>query len=211
VPSGPEKSQIYFVDIPGSRQSVIFIGYPAISRSNPDFIRTDFINYRLGGAFSSILMQILREQKGFTYGARSSFQEMKSVAPFVASSSVRSDATLESVKIFKEEMEKYRNGISEEDLQFIKNYMIRSNALRFETNSALVDMLSTMSKYGLSDNYVKQEEVLIKNMTIEEHKAITQKYIVPDRMYYLIVGDAATQMKPLEKIGFGKPILIENN
>jgi len=211
VPSGPEKSQIYFVDIPGSRQSVIFIGYPAISRSNPDFIRTDFINYRLGGAFSSILMQILREQKGFTYGARSSFQEMKSIAPFVASSSVRSDATLESVKIFKEEMEKYRNGISEEDLQFIKNYMIRSNALRFETNSALVDMLSTMSKYGLSDNYIKEEEVLIKTMTVEEHKTITQKYIVPDRMYYVIVGDAATQMKPLEKIGFGKPVLIEKN
>ena len=46
-------------------------------------------------------------------------------------------------------------------------------------------------------------------MTLEEHKAITQKYIVPDRMYYVVVGDAATQMKPLEKIGFGKPVLLK--
>jgi zinc protease len=49
----------------------------------------------------------------------------------------------------------------------------------------------------------------MKNMTVEEHRLITDKYIIPDRMYYVVVGDAATQMKPLEKIGFGKPVLID--
>jgi zinc protease len=209
IPANPEKSQIYFVDIPGSRQSVIFIGYLALTRDNPDYVKADFINYRLGGAFTSIFNQILREEKGFTYGASSYFQEMKVIAPFVASTSVRSDATFESVKIFKDEMEKYRNGISENDLQFIKNCMILSNALRFETNGSLVGMLSTMAKYGLPDNYIKNEENVIKGMTLEEHKAITDKYIIPDKMYYVIVGDASTQMKQLEKIGFGKPILVK--
>lgn len=209
LPANPEKSKIYFVDIPGSRQSVIYIGYLALSRDNPDFVRADFINYRLGGAFTSIFNQILREQKGFTYGASSSFMEQKVIAPFVASTSVRSDATFETVKIFKEEMEKYRNGISQGDLRFIQNCMIRSNALRFETNGSLVEMLFTMSKYGFPDDYVKKEENIIKDITIEEHKAITDKYIVSDKMFYVVVGDAATQMKPLEKIGFGKPILIK--
>ena len=209
ITQGPEKSQIYFVDIPGSRQSVIYIGYLALSRENPDYVKADFINYRLGGAFTSILNQILREEKGFTYGASSYFQELKVIAPFIAASSVRSDATLESVKIFKDEMEKYRDGISESDLQFIKNCMIRSNALRFETNGSLVGMLATMTKYGLPDDYIKKDEDIMKNITLEEHKAITDKYIVPDRMYYVIVGDAATQMKQLEKIGFGKPILVK--
>ena len=134
---------------------------------------------------------------------------MKTRAPFVAATSVRSDATFESLKIIKDEMEKYRNGISENDLQFIKDAMIFSNALRFETNRALVGMLSTMTKYGLPPDYIKQEENVIKGMTVEEHKAITDKYIVPDKMYYVIVGDAATQMKPLEKIGFGKPVLVK--
>jgi zinc protease len=87
--------------------------------------------------------------------------------------------------------------------------MIRSNALRFETNDALVNMLSTMGRYGLPEDYIKREEDVIKTMTVEEHKAITGKYIVPDKMYYVVVGDAATQLKPLEKIGFGKPVLIE--
>ena len=126
IPEGPAKSQIYFVDIPGSRQSVINLGYLAISRSDPDYVKADFINYRLGGAFTSIFNQILREEKGFTYGASSYFGEMKTKAPFAASTSVRSDATFESVSIFKKEMENYRKGISENDLQFIKNCMIRS-------------------------------------------------------------------------------------
>jgi zinc protease len=209
IPKNPEKSQIYFVDIPGSRQSVIYIGYLALSRNDPDYVKADFVNYKLGGAFSAILNQILREEKGYTYGASSYFQEMKVKAPFVAATSVRSDATFESVKIIKDEMEKYRNGINENDLQFIKNSMILSNALRFETNGSLVEMLSTMSKYGLPDDYIKEDENVIKNMTIEEHKAITDKYIIPDKMYYVIVGDAKTQIKPLEKIGFGKPILVK--
>jgi zinc protease len=209
VPPNPEKSVINFVDIPGSRQSVIYIGYLALSRDNPDYVRTDFINYRLGGAFTSILNQILREEKGYTYGAYSYFMEQRVIAPFIASTSVRTDATYESVKIFKDEMEKYRDGISESDLQFIKNCMIRSNALRFETNGSLVGMLFTMSKYDLPDDYIKKEEDIIKNITLEEHKAITDKYIVPDKMFYVIVGDATTQMKPLEKIGFGKPVLVK--
>jgi zinc protease len=66
-----------------------------------------------------------------------------------------------------------------------------------------------MSKYGLPEDFIKKDENTIKNITLEEHKAITDKYIVPDKMYYVIVGDAATQMKQLEKIGFGKPILVK--
>jgi zinc protease len=208
VPPVPEKSQIYFYDMPGSGQSIINIGYLALSRNNPDYPKADFVNYRLGGNFSSILNQILREQKGFTYGASSYFQEMKNPAPFVASSMVRSDATLESVTIFKNEMDKYRQGISEDDLKFIKNSMIRSNALRFETNYSLVDMLSTMTKYNFPEDFIKKEEEIVRNMTIDEHKAIAQKYINPDKMYYVIVGDAATQLKQLEKAGLGKPVLI---
>ncbi len=209
VPADPDRSQIYFVDIPGSRQSVIYIGYLALSRDNPDFVKADFINYRLGGAFTSILNQILREEKGYTYGASSYFQEMKTKAPFIAASQVRSDATSESVDIFKTEMEKFRSGLSDTDLQFVKDCMIRSNALRFETNWALLGMLTTMSKYGLPDDYIKEDELVIKNITADEAKAVIDKYIIPEKMVYVVVGDAATQLKPLEKTGFGKPVLIK--
>jgi len=122
---------------------------------------------------------------------------------------VRSDATFESLKIFRDEMEKYRNGISENDIQFIKNALLRSSALNYETNDALLGMISKMAKFGLPDDYIKKEQDVIRGMTVEEHKAITEKYIVPDKMYYVVVGDAATQMKQLEKLGFGKPVLTK--
>ena len=208
VPPVPEKSQIYFVDIPGSRQSVVYAGYLAMTRNDPDWVKADFANYRMGGAFTSILNQILREEKGFTYGASSSFREMKNPAPFVIATMVRSDATLETMEIITGELRKYREGISEDELQFIKNCMIRSNALRFETNEALVSMLSYIGKYGFSDDWVRQEEDVIRNMTVEDHKAITEKYFDPGRMYYVVVGDATTQMKQLEKVGFGKPVPV---
>ena len=108
-------------------------------------------------------------------------------------------------------MEKLRNGLSETDLQFVKNCMIRSDVIRFETNDALVGMLSTMTKYGLPEDYIKQEDNVIKNMTVEDSKAIADKYVVHDKMYYVVVGDAATQAKPLEKIGFGQPILLNKD
>ena len=179
-----------------------------MTRDNPDYVKADFANYRMGGAFTSILNQILREQKGFTYGARSSFREMKNPAPFIISTSVRSDATLETMEIITGELRKYREGISEEELQFIRNSMIRSNALRFETNEAMADMLLSIGKYGFSDDWVKKEEDIIRNMTVEDHKAITQRYFDPDRMYWVVVGDGATQMKQLEKVGFGKPVPV---
>jgi zinc protease len=203
-----EHSQVYFIDIPGSKQSVIFAGYLALSRNDPDFVKAGFLNYRIGGAFTSILNQILREQKGFTYGAYSNFKEYKTIAPYYLSTMVRSDATLESLKIIKESLEKYRSGINSEDLQFTKDCLLKANALRFETLGSLTEMLTTLSKFGFADDYIQKETATIRNLTLEDYKAVAQKYIRPEKMIYLIVGDAATQMKTLENLGYGKPIKL---
>jgi len=210
VPPTPENSKIYFVDVPGAKQSVIRIGYLALARTDDDYYPATVMNYKLGGSFSGVVNMILREEKGFTYGARSGFSGSKLVGPFSASSSVRSNATLESVEIFKESMEKYREGITQEDLEFTKNALIKSNARRFETLGALLDMLRTKSAYDLPDDYIKKEEDIVKNMNFEEHKALAQKYIIPDKMIYMVVGDAETQLEPLKKVGFGDPVLIED-
>lgn len=208
VPEPVNQSKLYFVDIPGSKQSVINIGYLALSRMNPDYFPATVVNYKLGGSFSGVLNMILREEKGYTYGARSYFSEQRIIAPFIASSSVRSNATLESVEIFKTEMEKYREGISKKDLEFTKNALIKSDARRFETLGSLVGMLRSISKYNLPFDYVKKNESVIKNMSLEEHKKIARKYIIPGKMIYLVVGDAATQLTPLKTIGLGDPVLI---
>ncbi len=79
VPVAPEKSAIYFVDVPGAKQSVIYIGAPSIPRTNPDYYPAYVANYKLGGSFNGIFNLILREEKGFTYGARSNISRIEGI------------------------------------------------------------------------------------------------------------------------------------
>lgn len=204
----PQKSTIYFVDVPGAKQSVINIGHASIPRSSEDFEKANVINYKLGGSFNGNVNLILREEKGYTYGARTNFTGGKTFGTFAASSSVRTSATEESVQIFKDEIEKYRNGISEEDLQFTKDALIKSNARGFETLGSLHSMLTNISAYNLPFDYVKQEEVFIKSLTPEIHTSLANKYLEPDHMFYVVVGDAETQLPALKNIGLGDPVLL---
>jgi zinc protease len=208
VPGPPAKSQIYFVDVPGAKQSVISIGTPSIPRTNPDFYPATVANYKLGGSFNGVFNLILREEKGFTYGARSSFSGAKNYGSFIASSMVRTNSTLESVTIFKTEMEKYRKSVPQEYIDFTKSSLLKGNALRFETLGNLLGMLNIMTSYNLPADYVKQEEAFVKGLTIEKELELAKKYIDPSKMYYVVVGDAKTQLKPLEKVGLGKPVLV---
>ena len=210
LPEPPEKSAIYFVDVPGAKQSVIYIGTPSLPGTDPDFYPVSVANYKLGGSFNGIFNLILREEKGFTYGARSNFSGFENYGMFTASSMVRTNSTLESVTIFKTEMEKYRETMPQEYIDFTKDAMIKNNALKFETLGALLGMLDYMTSFNLPMDYVKQEEAYIMGLTPEKQLEVVRKYIDPSRMYYVVVGDAKTQLKPLEKVGLGKPILVKD-
>ena len=209
MPEPPATSKIYFVDVPGAKQSVINIGGVGLPESNEDYYPAYVMNYKLGGSFNGIVNLILREEKGYTYGARTGFSGGKQYGTFTASSSVRSSATGESVQIFKEEMEKYIQGIDDEGLMFTKDALIKSNARGFETLYALHGMLTDISAYDLPFDYIKREEDFVKALTGEKHKELAQKYIQPDHMYYVVVGDAETQLPALKNVGLGDPILLE--
>ncbi len=199
----PEKSKVYLVDVPGAFQSVINIGNLSIPATNPDYYSLQVMNYKLGGSFSGKVNLVLREEKGFTYGARTGYDGDEFAGTFTANASVRSSATAESVKIFNEIMKNYKNGITDEELQFTKNALLKSNALRFETLWSLIGMLQEVSTYSKPFDYVKQEEATIVGMTNDKIKELAQKYLNPDKMYYVVVGDAKTQAPELKKLKIG--------
>jgi zinc protease len=210
----PLKQQIaslYFVDFPDAKQSVIRIGNLSMAYNDPDYYPATVMNYKLGGSFSGNVNLILREEKGFTYGARTSFTGSLYPGYFVAASSVSSNSTLESVQIFINEMNKYHEGIPPSDLEFTKNALIRSNARAFETLGALRGMLNSIATYNLQFDYVKQREDFVRNFTQDQLKELAQKYIEPNSMTYLIVGDAKTQLKPLKQLGLGNPVLLDRD
>jgi zinc protease len=210
-PEPQESTALYFVDIPGSQQSQIYVGQLALPRTHPDYYATTVMNYQLGGSFNGILNMILREEKGFTYGASSGFSGALYPGTFRASSSVMSAATRESLEIFRDEMARYREGISEEDLAFTQNALTLSNTRRFETAAALRGMLGQIATYDLPFDYVAQEEEIVRTMTLERHRELAQQYLDVDRMIYLVVGDAATQLDAVRGLGLGDPILLDVN
>jgi zinc protease len=206
-----DKASLYFVDIPNAKQSVINIGYLSMARTNPDYFAATVMNYKLGGSFSGNVNLILREEKGYTYGAFTWFFGTKIKGAFTASSSVRTNTTFESVSIFREEIEKYKEGISQEDLDFTKNALIKSNARRFETQGSLLRMLQNISNYNLPEDYIAGEEEIINAMTLEQHKALANKYLDASKMGYLVIGDAATQFDKFKNAGFDEVILLDKN
>lgn len=210
IPDAPSESRIYFVDVPGAKQSVIYIGCPSIKRSDPNYYPAHVANYKLGGSFNGLFNLILREEKGFTYGARSGFNGARDYGTFYATSMVRTNSTLESVNIFKTEMEKYRENIPQEYADFTKSALLKSNARNFETLNNLLGMLNNIALYDLPIDYIKQEEAFVKGITTGKIMDLAKEYIDPARMYYVVAGDAATQLKELEKAGLGKPVLIKN-
>ena len=200
--------RLCFVDVPGARQSHIRIGYLALAYTHPDYYAAHVMNDKLGGAFDSVFNAILREEKGYTYGARSRFSGTKLPGTFTAYSAVTSAATLDSMRIFLDEMRNYRKGISGERFESTQNAILGSTARRFESMDVLLDMLNRIAAYGLPDDYIRQRETIVREMTIEQHRDLARKYIVPERMVFLVVGDAATQLKPLEELGLGPVELL---
>ncbi len=206
-----EQSKVYFYDVPNAKQSVLRFGYMALAENDPDFYPSTVMNYILGGGgFASRLTQELREGKGYTYGIRSSFTGTDIPGPFSIGSGVRTNVTYESAQLVKDILAAYPSTFTEQDLETTKSALTKGQARAFETLGAKLNMLSKISAYGWSPDYVKERTAIINDMTVEKIQELASKYANPDKMIYLVVGDAATQMDRLEQLGYGKPVLLNS-
>lgn len=210
MPSPPARSQVYFYDVPDAKQSVLRFGYPALPATNADFYPATVANYILGGGgFASQLTQQLREGKGYTYGITSGFSGSRDSGTFMIQSGVRANVTLESAQLVKSILENYGRNYSDRDLDTTKSFLIKSNARAFETAGAKLGMLENISKYGWKPDYIKGREQIVKDMTIARIRDLSAKYLDPNRMIWLFVGDAKTQLPRLKELGFGDPVLLQ--
>ena len=212
MPNAPDESTVYFYDVPGSKQSVLRLGYLAMPQTDPDFFPANVMNYILGGGgFASRLMLEVREAKGYTYGISSRFTGTQMPGTFALSSSVRTNVTLESLLLIKDIMEDYPSTFTEVDLQNTQSSLLKSNARRFETLGAKLSMLNNISSYGWEPDYMKEQEQIVREITVDDISELARTYVDPGKMIYLVVGDAETQMNRLEELGFGTPVLVNEN
>ncbi|MBR5068780.1 MAG: insulinase family protein [Bacteroidales bacterium] len=185
----------YFIDFPDSKQSYIYIIGPGKKISDPEYHELDVLNEKLGAGSAGRLFEVLRLQRGYTYGASSAFTSNLETGYFHAASSVQGSSTKESVALFKEIIDNFADDYDQEKLDGVKDSMLRSNASAFETSASLVNMLSRIRNYNLPDDYVAKEEDVVNSMTLNDIKAKAAEYLDIDDMVIVVVGDAATQLK----------------
>jgi zinc protease len=202
-------STLFFYDIPDSKQSLLRIGNISLKATDKDFYPATIANYILGGgSFASQLTQELRETKGYTYGVSSSFSGSRNTGTFEIGTGVRSNVTLESLESILNILKNYGQGFSQQDLETTKGFLIKSQARAFETASAKLGMLDNISKYGWKSDYVKDRAQIVNGMTVPKIQKLVVEYINPEKMIWLVVGDAKTQLSRLKDLGLGEPVLI---
>jgi zinc protease len=196
---------LYFIDKPGAAQSEIRIGYLGTLTYDPvgEYFERYLMNYVLGGAFNSRININLREDKGYTYGARSGFSANRLPGPFTASASVLGSATAASVVEFMNEITGYRDqGITAAELQFTKDAIGQSEALDYETPGQKASLLQQIITYNLDRDFVRQQQALINNLNTERVNALARQHLPVEDMVLLVVGDKASTWDELAALGY---------
>ena len=212
LPDAPvqEKALIYVVDKPGAAQSVINIGQIGVSRESPDYFPLQVMNSLLGGQFTSRINMNLREDKGYTYGARSGFAFRRGAGPFTASAPVQTAVTAESVIEFLKEINGVRGEVpvTQAELDYNKQSLIRRFPSGFETVDQIASQLGNVVTYDLPDTYFNDYIRRINAVSLDDVNRVANKYLTPDKMAILIVGDRKVIEPKLKEIkGLGDSIV----
>ena len=208
IKAPPERdlSTLYIVDKPGAAQSVIVVGQVGPPRSTPDYFPLLVMNTMLGGQFTSRLNLNLREDKGYTYGARTFFDFRRGRGPFAASANVQTAVTKESLFEILKELRGIRGEIpvTAAELEFSKQAIIRGFPRSFETPEHIANRLADVVLYDLPDDYFNRYIDQVSSVSREDVIRVAERYLDPSKMVMLIVGDRATiepELRTLDEVG----------
>jgi len=199
-----DKTRIYFVNKEKAPQSEIRIGYMSIPYdSDGEYYRSGIMNYQLGGNFNSRINLMLREKKGYTYGARSGFNSTLFAGPYTASAGVKAEKTDSSLMDFFNEMALYRaSGITEQELAFTKSSLGQRDALKYETPFQKAMFLQRILEYNLSKDYIAKQLAILNGMTKNDIDGLAKRYLPLEKMVVVVVGDKALLMESITKLGY---------
>ena len=198
------KTKIYLVDKPGAAQSQIRIGKRSLKYdATGEFYRAGLMNFVLGGAFNSRINLNLREDKGYTYGARSRFNGGDDRGSFTASAGIRTDATGDGIVQFEDEIRHYaEEGISEDELAFTRRALGQRDARRYETPTQKLGFLSRILEFDLDDDFVDAQKEILAAIGQEEISELASTHLLMDDMIIVVVGDKAVILPQLEELGY---------
>jgi predicted Zn-dependent peptidase len=221
TPQPPPGRRVAFAERAGAIQSVVTVTYPVkLSPGHPDAIKASVMNTILGGSFTSRLMQNLREDKGYTYGARSGLSTDRLVGRFTAGTEVRNsvtDSTL--VEIFSEMQRLIEEPIAAEDLQMIKNYMTGTFARSLESPRTMAGFALNIARYNLPEDYYATYLEKLNDVSPEDIREVAATYLKPDNAVIVVAGNRDEVVDQLVRFSatgevelfdaFGRPVVQE--
>lgn len=198
------KTKIYLVDKPGAAQSEIRIGKRGLPfDGDGEYYRASLMNFVLGGAFNSRINLNLREDKGYTYGARSSFSGSRDYGAFTAAAAIRTDATADGIVQIENEIRGYaESGITESELSFTRKALGQNDARLFETPAQKLGFLANILIYDLNEDFVDRQSRILAGIGKSELDALARKHLVMDDMIIVVVGDKRVIRPEIEKLGY---------
>ncbi len=198
------KARIVIVDRPGAQQTMMRLLQLGVSRATPDYAPLEVMNSELGGLFSSRINLNLREEHGYTYGASSTFVYRRSQGYFGAGGGIRTDATAPAVtEMFKEIRRMIDTPMTAEELALAKDSQSRSLPGMFEASSEAAGVLSEIFLYDLSPDYYAKLPERLSAVTAADAETVAKKYLHPEQMILICVGDRAKIEPELKKLELG--------
>jgi len=207
-PPAEPAHHLALVNKPGAAQAEIRIGEVGLTRSTPDYHALIVLNMVLGGQFVSRINMKLRQEKGLTYGARTSFDFRRGRGPFILQTSVQSDGTADAVQEALREIDAIRSDRppAQEEVEAAKAALTRGYTRNFETVEQVARALAQLVLYALPDNYFDTFAARVSAVELEEVRDVASRHLNPGKMATAIVADAATAGPQLTRAGLGEPV-----
>lgn len=208
LPDAPkvEKTKVYFVDVPGAAQTEFRVGYVTGMKydATGNYYKSSVMNYPLGGAFNSRLNLYLREDKGWTYGARGNFDGDKYGGDYTFSAGIKASATDSALTDVLRIMNEYKTkGVTAEELAFTKSSMTQSEARKYETGFQKAGFLNNILTYNLPADFTEKQNGILNSMTVPDVNGLALQYLpTQEKLVVLLVGDKAALAEKIKAKGF---------
>jgi predicted Zn-dependent peptidase len=206
----PEPARLNVVPRPGAPQSELRIGHVAVARQTPDYHALVAANMVLGGQFVSRINLNLRQDKGFTYGARTAFDFRRLPGPFALQVSVQTAATSQAIEESLGEIAAIRGPrpVTPEELMLGIAALTRGYARNFETAEQIARAVAQLALFDLPDDYFAEFVPRVEQVTVDDVTRVAARHLDPGRLTTLIVGDFDTFGGDLARLGLGAPIVL---
>lgn len=196
--------RVVIVDRPGSVQSELRVGHPGIDRHHPRYFPALVLGALVGGVFRSRLNTRLREELGYTYGARASFDPRRAAGPFLASTAVHTEVTADAVRETLAQLESVREAAPPDDeLREVRDFLVGVFPLRFETTAGIAAAIEPMAVYDLPGDWWQTYRANLEAVGPDDILETARELIRPDEALILVTGDAGRIRDELEQAGFG--------